>query len=175
MIAERMRAPHWYLVHTNPKQEDRADSNLRAWGVETFNPKLKEIRWNAYGKEAGFLVKPLFPGYVFARFEFKASFHKIRFTRGVHSVVCFGNGPALVDDEIISLVKSRLDVDHYVTIEEDFKPGDSVLIKDGPLKTFTGIFERKMKGSDRVMILINTVGFQAHCQVEMSLLSKVAV
>ena len=25
--------PQWYVVHTNPKQEDRAYSNLRSWGV----------------------------------------------------------------------------------------------------------------------------------------------
>lgn len=31
--------PQWYVVHTNPKQEDRAYSNLRCWGVETLHPK----------------------------------------------------------------------------------------------------------------------------------------
>ena len=25
----------WYVVHTNPKQEERANSNLIAWGVES--------------------------------------------------------------------------------------------------------------------------------------------
>jgi hypothetical protein len=28
---------HWYVLRTNPRQEDRAASNLQAWGVETRN------------------------------------------------------------------------------------------------------------------------------------------
>jgi hypothetical protein len=34
----------WYVIQTKPKQEDRADLNLRAWKIETFAPTLKERR-----------------------------------------------------------------------------------------------------------------------------------
>jgi hypothetical protein len=31
----------WYVVQTKSKQEERVNSNLRAWGVETLNPKVR--------------------------------------------------------------------------------------------------------------------------------------
>ena len=38
----------WYVVHTKSRQEERANSNLRAWGVETLNPKVKTRRYNQF-------------------------------------------------------------------------------------------------------------------------------
>ena len=38
--------PTWFAVCTNAKQEDRAYNNLHTWGVECFNPKIKEYRRN---------------------------------------------------------------------------------------------------------------------------------
>jgi len=35
-------------VGTNAKQEDRAYNNLHTWGVECFNPKIKEYRRNQF-------------------------------------------------------------------------------------------------------------------------------
>src|ERR1043166_9166696 len=54
----------WYVVHTNPKQEERADSNLRAWGVETLHPKLKTRRFNEFTGAPTVTTKPLFPRYI---------------------------------------------------------------------------------------------------------------
>ena len=36
-------SPLWYAVYTKPKEEERAESNLRAWGVKTLMPKFKEL------------------------------------------------------------------------------------------------------------------------------------
>ncbi len=51
----------WYVVYTNPKQEGRADSNLRAWGVETLHPKLQARRYNEFTGAPTVTTKPLFP------------------------------------------------------------------------------------------------------------------
>lgn len=163
----------WYLIHTNPKQEDRAAGNLLAWGIETLNPKLREVRTNPYTGSVSLAAKPMFPGYIFARFVFQDLFHKLRFTRGVQDVVCFGSEPALVDEGIIEMVRSRMDKTGFITMSEDIKPGDKVVVKEGPLEGFTGVFERHMKGSDRVVILLNTIGYQAHYEIEVDLLKRV--
>src|SRR5262249_48299931 len=79
--------------------------------------------------------------------------------------------PVVVEDEIISLIRSRIGSDGYVSIAvntpqaERFNEGDQVIIKDGPLREFTGIFEREMPDSDRVRLLLHTVGYQAHVEV----------
>ena len=162
---------NWYALHTHSKQEDRADENLRSWNVETFTPKLRARRSNPYGRTPIYFTKPLFPRYIFARFR-AAEFHKVRFTRGVASVVGIGNIPAPIDDQVIAIIKSQSDADSIVKIGDGLKVGSEVVICEGPLKGLTGIFERKMKDSDRVMILLNTVSYQSHIVIERQVLRK---
>lgn len=88
--------PSWYAIRTHPKQESRADENLKAWRVETFFPRTRDCSFNELIGEPSYFIKPLFPGYLFARFALSRLLQKVRFTRGVHSVVCIGSDPALV-------------------------------------------------------------------------------
>lgn len=162
----------WYAIQTHPRQEDRSQSNLRAWGVETFNPKLKEQHYKPYTRSPISITKHLFPGYIFARFEAGTMFHKVSYTRGVRSIVSFGNKPTPVDDQIIALIRSRVIEDGIVKVREEFNKGDRVLITSGPLQNLVGIFEREMKGKDRVMILLSTISYQGSLQVERSLVKN---
>lgn len=168
----RQEMLRWYVIETNPKQEDRAINNLVAWGVESFTPKLKHGRFNFYTGKPQYVIKPLFPRYIFARFSAQALLSKVRFTRGVQSVVSFGNEPTPVDNEIIDLVRSRIEEDGYVTIREKLNPGDPVSIDEGPLKNMKGLFERQMQDRDRVVVLLSTVSYQAHLELPKVLVKK---
>lgn len=163
----------WYVVHTHPKQEDRAGSNLRSLGVETFTPKVKESRYNPYTGTPTYVVKHLFPRYIFVRLEAKNTLHKVRYARGVHEVVSFGNNPIPVDNEIISIIQQRISKDGFVRLGDELKTGDGVMIKDGPLRNFTAVFEREMKEANRVMVLLQAVTYQAHLVIERDLVTKI--
>jgi transcriptional antiterminator RfaH len=104
-------------------------------------------------------------------------YHKVRYTRGVRQLVSFGDSPAVIDEEVITMIQSRIGEDGLVRVDtdEDLKLGDQVVIKDGPLKSFAGIFEREMKGVERVRILIQTVSYQAHVEIERNMVKKVGV
>ena len=156
----------WYAVHTHPRQEDRANNNLMAWDVETFSPKIKTKYSNPYTGLPTFVSKPLFPRYIFACFEADRLLGKVLFTRGVHSVVSFGGVPAQINNEIISFIQSQVAEDGFVRVGEQFKTGDQVIIKDGPLRSLTGVFERQVKGSDRVLILLSSIHYQGSVVVE---------
>lgn len=172
MLSEiKEMVPFWYVLRTHPKQETRAEGNLRAWNIETFNPQIKERRENRFTGEF-FVVRPLFTSYIFARFDLNSLYHKVRFTRGIHSLVCFADGPIPVDEEIINTIRSRTGKDRFVRVGVSLSPGDQVMIKEGPLRGFTGVFEREMKESERVMILLNTINYQARVQVNKNLLKK---
>ena len=151
----------------------RAESNLKAWGIETYLPKIKDISPNRFKSNGAWLVKPLFARYLFARFRFSVLGHKIRHTRGIRDVVGFGEIPAQVDNEIINLIQSRHDEDGYVKLIDDVDQGDEVVITDGMFKGIHGIFERSVSNSDRVMILLKAIQFQAHIIVDRESLRKV--
>ena len=164
----------WYAIRTKPREEERASKNLVAWNVETLSPKIRECRRNQFTDKPTYLVKPLFPTYIFARFH-PDNLRKIRFTRGVHNVVGFGGQLTPVDDAAIELIQSRIARDGFARIgdDDDFRAGDRVLIKDGVLRDLLGVFERHLEDEERVSILLNTLSYQARVTVEKNCVRKV--
>ncbi len=163
----------WYVIRTCPKQEDRANANLLAWGLPTFNPKAKERRTNPFTDEPFHVTKPLFPGYIFARFNADALLGKVCYTRGVQTVLSFGARPTPVDDEVIEFLQLNADQDGLIRIGEGFKHGDKVMIRGGAFNSLVGIFAREIKATDRVVILFETIRYQGQVEVERRLVEKV--
>lgn len=164
--------PAWYAIYTRPMAESRVDSNLRAWGLETFAPKIKARHDNQFTGKPVYVTRPLFPRYTFARFKLRGLMHKVTFTRGVQKIVSFGGRPTVIDDRVIELINSQVDEDGYVRMDA-LRPGDKVVIKGGPFKDLVGIFDSSLKEHERVSILLTTVSFQNRIIVERDLVTKV--
>ena len=162
----------WYLVYTNLKQEERANENLKAWGVETLHAKLRTQRFNEFTGAPTYVTQPLFPRYIFAKFNAREQLSKVRFTRGIQNVVCFGENLATVDQEIVDIIRARIDENGFVKTNDELKPGDKVVISAGPLRNLMGIFERAVKGSDRITILLTAVGYQGHLMVDRDMVKR---
>jgi transcriptional antiterminator RfaH len=173
MIPSQDSPPSWFAVHTKPREEDRADRNLRAWGIETVTPMVRETvyRRSAYTRAPA--IKPLFPQYLFARFSLDELLAKIRFTRGVHALVNIGGVPVPVPDDVIALVRARIGPDGLVRLEDELRQGDSVVIQSGYLKGFAGVFQRQENGETRVTILLNALQCQPRLVIERARLRKV--
>jgi len=154
----------WYVVHSKLNQEERANSNLVAWGVETLYAKLKTRRHNTFTGALTYITEPLFPRYIIARFNAREQLFKILYTRGVHDIVCFGDRPACVSEEIIEIIRARIDQNGFVKVSNDLKPGDRAVINAGPLRNLIEMFEREVKGSERSMILLTAIGYQGPSQ-----------
>lgn len=163
---DQINGARWYAVQTKPREEERADYNLKAWGIETFAPKIKDRRINEFTNRTTFIDKPLFPGYIFARFDAATSLHDINATRGIQRVVRFGEMPIPVDDHVIDMIRSRTAPDGFVRVGEELLPGRRFTIRGGPLSGLVGVLERELKDSERVMLLINCVNYQGHFMVE---------
>lgn len=164
--------PRWYAIHTHPQQEERAAANLRTLKIETFAPKLKERHFHPYTGKPLFKTQLLFPRYIFARFVCAGMLSKVSFTRGVRAVVHFGNGPVPVQDEIIELIRSRIDEDGCFIRHENFKCGDKVTFSDGIFRNLNGIFEREVKAKNRVILLLETLSYQGRIEVDSELVQK---
>jgi len=163
----------WYVIYTKPQQESRADSNLRAWNIETLAPKTREPRYNEFTGKPTYVTKFFFPRYIFARFNASAALHKVSFVRGVQSVVGFGAGPIPIDEEIINLIKARVGDDGFVKIGEQLAPGDQVAVGGGPVRDLIGIFEREVSAGERVHLLLTAAKYQCRLSVQRELIRKV--
>jgi len=157
----------WYAVYTKPKREDAVAGSLENAGIEVFNPRLKQKKYmqGAYRNK----ISPLFPCYVFVKFEPETTSHMIKYTRGVKRVVG-GDFPWPVSDEVIDLIRNQ-EEDGIIAIKPpQLKYGDSVAINDGPLAGLKGIFEQELSGQERVVLLLSAVEYQARVVVDKAFL-----
>jgi transcription antitermination factor NusG len=143
-------SPNWFALCTNPKQEDRACSNLESWGVECFNPKIKTCHCNPFTGIKTFVPKPLFSRYIFSRF----------IARTLH--------------DVIAIFKSRMDKDGFLNISEPVKPGDQIRIKGGPWQELVGVVERDLTASERVVVLLTTISYQGRLAIDKELVEKIS-
>jgi transcriptional antiterminator RfaH len=173
-VEDIIDVPNWFALCTNPKQEDRACSNLESWGLECFNPKIKKCQCNPFTGIKTFMTKPLFSRYIFSRFIAKTSLHQISFTRGVHRVVSFNGKPVPIDEDIIALFKSRIDKNGFIHIGEPLEPGDKIRIKSGPWQELVGVVERDLTEGERVLILITSISYQGRLTVDKEMVEKLS-
>jgi len=163
---------NWYVIQTKPKKETEAESYLLTRGVEAFNPLMETfaLRSGRTSKE----LKPLFPGYIFGKFDLDENYPLVRWARGVKKVLSFGGYPTPISEEAVEIIKERADTQGVVRLKHHFEADDVIRIKGGPLKDLLGIFERWISDSERVRILLNLMGYQPAIEIHYSMIEKVA-
>ncbi len=163
---------NWYVIQTKPRKEEEASSYLSKRGVEIFSPLIETFasKNGRINKE----LKPLFPGYVFGRFNLDQSYPLVRWARGVKKILGYGEYPASISEEVVETIKERTDAQSIVKMTHHFEPNDLIRIKTGPLKDLLGIFERWVSDSERVRVLLSLIGYQPALEIHYSMIEKVA-
>ncbi|MDA8171020.1 MAG: hypothetical protein M0033_11890 [Nitrospiraceae bacterium] len=147
---------NWYAIYLKPGCERLVSGRLESAGVPTLNPLLRSRRFR--GRRVIENISPLFPCYIFARFDPAARYRMIIYTRGVRYVVG-GTSPLPVPEEIIEAIRGKM-ADGVIELPpEDFTEGRQVLIKDGPFKGFNGIFRRYTNGRQRCLVLLESLAW----------------
>jgi transcriptional antiterminator RfaH len=145
----------WHAIYTKTKKEDSVAFRLQNIGVEVLNPRLKSRKFKNNRRIE--VTEPLFPCYFFARFDTDKYSHLIKYTRGVRYVVG-RNNPLSVPADVIQAIKENMDENNIVIVKPwRLSRGDKVLIRDGPFRDFHGIFEKEIKGPERVTILLEAM------------------
>jgi transcriptional antiterminator RfaH len=162
----------WYVVHTKARREDLAAASVARLGIEVLLPKMTcEKHAN---KGYGPVVKPLFPGYMFARFEPASYLLPIRYARGVRGIVSCGGIPVPLDHEIVESIRSKTSKSGVVRRRESYlKRGDGVIVRRGILRGFSGVFDSELNDYERVVILLSTVSYQAKLVIDQDSVVKV--
>lgn len=165
------RSLNWYAIHTKPRQEAVAQSSLQREGIEAFYPRLR--RKKTVRRKYQWVIGSLFPNYIFACFDLAASGRFVQYARGIHRIVSFGGKPAAVDAAILEGIRRHCEGDVVTILPAALKAGDEVEIQEGPFCGLRGIFERELSGSERVVILLQSIAAAARVEVSRSQLEKV--
>ena len=164
----------WYCVRTQTKREHIAAGQLkRLEGVEVFCPRIRFQRNMKRGKV--WFEEALFPGYLFARFDFNRMLRAVSGTVGVRGLVRFSGECAQVPDFIVETLRAEM-VDGPVILvkEPELKAGDAAVMVGGALVGLRAVITRVMPGGDRVKILMDLMGTAIEAEVPVDALEKVA-
>jgi transcriptional antiterminator RfaH len=155
---------NWFAVRTKPRRENFAVTNVSKLGIQPFLPLFKAER--LVRGTAQTFMKPLFPGYFFARFCPENSFESVKTTHGVLQVVSSGQVPIPVRDEIVQEIQGRIQEDGLICIRPQvLAQGTLVKIQSGPFEGMMGRVERELDDRKRVAIFLETL-FNARVLIE---------
>jgi transcription elongation factor/antiterminator RfaH len=146
----------WFLAHTQPKSECKAELHLGAQGFRTYLPQVqKTIR---HARRLKTVRAPLFPGYLFVVLDLERDrWLSVRSTVGVSRLFTTRDGrPVPVP---VGIVESLIDQsDGSVTrLDAGLVKGQQVRVLSGPFADFVGTLER-LDGAGRVQVLLELMG-----------------
>jgi len=161
--------PAWYALQVWSRKETSVSAHLESLGFECFLPTYKSRRqWSDRVKE---LEQPLFPGYLFSRFDF----HNRRglvMAPGVLQIV--GNGK--VPLPVANCEIERLQVAVASEVARQPWPyinvGERVRVNHGSLRGVEGILI-SMKGSHRVILSVSLLQRSVAVEVDLSWLTAI--
>ena len=161
----------WYALRIKVNRERDVERRLNDLRLEVFQPWMRARR--RIGSKFHWVQVPLFPGYMFCRLDMVLSGKAARYSPGVKDFLTFGSRLAEVGDDIIDALRERCP-DGVAQIDSvRAKPGDTVRINEGPFSGLEAVFEQKLKGSERVAVLLDILGRQTRIVLPSETIAKV--
>ncbi len=145
----------WYCLRTQSRREFVAALNLhRRVGVDVFAPRIRVRRSGVVSA----LAEALFPGYLFARFEYPQQLRHVVSTTGVTGVVSFGAEPPVVADRVIEFLRSHVRLNDADKGQPIFTEGTWVRIVGGCFRDVEGRVLSFDTRTERVRVLLTLLG-----------------
>jgi len=170
-IATENKSVGWFCLRTHPKHERLAAAHLRKMDqVEVFLPRIRFKR--ATRQALVWVTEALFPGYLFARFDWDLRLRQVHHARGVRDIVHFGENWPVISENTIHELREAVGTTELHTLSEELCPGDAVHFADGSLRGLRAIVSRVLPGQKRVEVLMELLGRQTGIELTVGSLIK---
>tara|TARA_B100000780_G_scaffold26761_1_gene16963 strand:- start:2424 stop:2924 length:501 start_codon:yes stop_codon:yes gene_type:complete len=146
----------WFILQLKSNSHHQAAKNLNRQGFETFLPLHDTI----LRKLSRFLntSKPLFPGYMFIRFDkAESEWHKINNTYDVSRLITFNSILKSIPTSFVDSLIKQYDLSGKLLSIQKLKKGDQVTVLTGPFANFIATVE-KYEADQRIWILMDLMG-----------------
>ncbi len=156
----------WFCLKSKPRQEAVAVRNLKAVGeIDIFFPRIRRTRrGHEKNKE---VVEPLFPGYIFVKFNPEDSQGIVKSTRGVLHLVS-KNGKAVdVDHKVIDELKALGPDGILSMLDEELKVGAKIKVIRGIFAGSEGEVLKLATPQKRIAVLLTLLGAQQSVEMPM--------
>ena len=159
----------WFALKVRSNFEKKSADILREKGYEEFAPSYRSRRY--WSDRVKVIDQPLFPGYVFCRFDPK-HFLPVLQTAGVVQVVGFGGKLTPVDDLELASLRTLINSSVPLFQRAFLQLGRKVLIKRGTLAGVEGILEEVRKGF-RIVVSISLLQRSVTAEIDASWVTAV--
>jgi transcriptional antiterminator RfaH len=146
----------WFILQFKSNSHHQAVKNLNQQGFETFLP----LHDTTSRKLSRFIntSKPLFPGYMFIKFDrVESNWHKINNTYGVSRLITFNSILKSIPTKFVDNLMERYDLSGKLLPIQKLKEGDQVAVLTGPFANFIATVE-KYEADHRIWILMDLMG-----------------
>jgi transcription antitermination factor NusG len=162
----------WYALAVKPQHEFRAFQGLKELAdIESFLPTYKDKR--VWSDRVKILDAPLFPGYVFARFEYPARRVPVLRVAGVRSIVGFGHAPSPLATEEIGTIRTLVNSSYPVRPWPFLRAGQRVRVEHGPLRGVEGVI-LEQKDEWRMVVSVELLQRSVSVLLDRSVLKRSA-
>ena len=148
----------WYVVQSKPREEERALHFLQKKGFHAYLPRMEVVKMRGFKNTK--TQKPLFPGYLFCRFDIGENLAHVRWTQGVKKLLPESVNPISVENEVVEAIQSLGQKDGVIR-KHQLEKNDRIRIARGPMKDVLGIFDHWTSDCGRVKVLLNFMNYQA--------------
>jgi transcriptional antiterminator RfaH len=154
----------WFCLRTQIKHERLAAAHLRLMeDVEVLFPRMTfKRKWRQNVKE---FTEPLFPNYLFARFNPRQALARVRHAYGVQTVVHFGNRLPVIPDGVIEEIRLSLSPEQVCRVDSILSPGDTVAICNGAFSGLQAVIKNYLPRKQRVTLLLEFLGRQVNVEI----------
>lgn len=154
----------WYALQCWLRKETMIAAQLEGQGFECFLPKYKSLReWSDRKKE---VEQPLFPGYLFCRFDYTQR-RPVVVTPGVLQVVGCGRTPTPIEDREILAIQTAVASGVPGQPWPYLEVGEKVRIHTGKLSGLEGILVN-FKGNHRVVLSVTLLQRSVALEVDLA-------
>jgi transcriptional antiterminator RfaH len=152
----------WFILQFKPNSHHQATKNLKRQGFETFLP----LTDTTSRKASQFVntTRPLFPGYMFIRFDrAESNWYKINSTYGVSRLVTSNSILKSIPTRFVDSLMKRYDLSGKLIPVKKLKKGDQVAVLNGPFANFIATVET-YETDQRIWILMDLMGRKTKIQ-----------
>jgi len=166
---EALTGIRWFALHVHARKESFVAAQLENQGIECFLPRYKSLRkWSDRMKE---VELPLFPSYLFSRFDFQNR-RPIITTSGILQIVGNGRMAIPVSDKEISAIQTAVHSGLPHQPWPYIEVGERVRVTYGSLAGLEGILVN-FKGDHRVVLSVGLLQRSVALEVDLAWLVSV--
>ena len=161
----------WYVIRSKPNRERVVFTQLTGQNLEVFYPS---VRVNPINPRAA-RERAFFPGYLFVHLDLAAvGSNALRWLPAAVGLLEFGGEPAVVPALLIAQLKRRIATIQAAggLVLAELEHGDTVRITSGPFAGYEAIFDLRLKGTERVRVLLEMLRRQVPLELDAGSIRK---